>query len=110
MTYALPNDYFEKVANQLSIARPLTGRIAEMGGRTFVGTKIIHATPMNRREYNTLRGWELPADENGDDAGYLVQYADQDHTNLPGFTGYISWSPADVFNAAYAPVTEDGNA
>lgn len=104
MTNSLPNGYIAKAADRLANARSLSGRIAAMGARTFIGTKVIHAVPMNRRDYNALRGWELPAGEDGDDAGYLVQYADQDHTNVDGFTGYVSWSPADVFNAAYEPV------
>ena len=29
---------------------------------------------MTRLEYNQFRGWELPADENGADEGYLVEY------------------------------------
>lgn len=66
-----------------------------------IGTKLIHAHPMNRAAYNTLRGWELPADENGDDAGYLVEYIDGGKANHPDYEGYISWSPADVFERAY---------
>jgi hypothetical protein len=40
--------------------------------QTYNGTKIIRALPMTRKEYNDYRGWQLPADENGDDEGYLV--------------------------------------
>ena len=89
---------------KLQKARPLIGRIAEMGGQTFIGTKVVHAVPMNRLAYNDLRGWKLPEDENGADAGYLVQYADQADTNVPGFAGYISWSPAHVFREAYKEI------
>lgn len=67
----------------------------------FIGTKLISAEPMTRAEYNTYRGWELPADENGDDAGYLVEYLDGGQTNHPDHKGYISWSPEDVFGRAY---------
>ena len=38
----------------------------------YIGTKMINAEPMTRAAYNVFRGWELPADENGDDEGYLV--------------------------------------
>lgn len=71
------------------------------GMRRYVGTKAINAKPMTRAAYNDLRGWELPADENGDDAGYLVEYADGQRPNVEGFAGYVSWSPADVFERAY---------
>lgn len=71
--------------------------------KTYVGTKVVHACPMTRLTYNKLRGWELPANENGDDAGYLVEYADGGAPNLPPFRGYVSWSPKDVFEKAYTP-------
>ena len=40
----------------------------------YVGTKIVLAKPMSRQEYNDYRGWKLPENENGNDAGYLVEY------------------------------------
>ena len=33
----------------------------------YTGIKEILARPMNRKDYNDYRGWELPANENGDD-------------------------------------------
>ena len=71
--------------------------------KTYTGTKVIRATPMTRIEYNALRGWPLPADENGSDAGYLVEYTDGGKPNMPGFAGYVSWSPDDVFERSYKP-------
>lgn len=68
---------------------------------TFLGVKEVRALPMTRRAYNALRGWPLPEDENGDDEGYLVEYLDGGKANHPGFEGYISWSPAEVFANAY---------
>lgn len=67
----------------------------------YIGTKVINAEPMTRAEYNTFRGWELPADENGSDPGYLVEYADEQRPNTSTYAGYVSWSPADVFERAY---------
>lgn len=79
-----------------------TGLITKLGEPvTYVGTKVVHAIAMTRLDYNVLRGWQLPADENGDDNGYLVQYADGGEPNVHGFTGYVSWSPADVFARSY---------
>lgn len=72
--------------------------------KIYVGTKVIYAVEMNRLEYNQLRGWELPSNANGDDEGYLVQYADGGKANVFGFGGYISWSPRDVFEKAYQQV------
>lgn len=48
--------------------------------KQYIGTKIIKAKPMTRGEYNKLREWEIPENENPADEGYLVEYSD----------GYIS--------------------
>jgi hypothetical protein len=69
----------------------------------FYGTKRINAKPMTRAEYNIFRGWELPSNENGDDTGYLVEYLDGGKSNVEGFAGYVSWSPALPFKLAYQP-------
>lgn len=71
--------------------------------KTFIGTKMILARPMGRGEYNTYRGWEIPADENPLDEGFLVEYPDGGKSNHPAHSGYISWSPKDVFERAYRP-------
>jgi hypothetical protein len=68
------------------------------------GTKLVQAKPMNRLEYNNFRGWALPSDENGADAGYLVEYLDGGKPNVEGFAGYVSWSPKEQFEAAYQPL------
>lgn len=69
----------------------------------YVGTKVITAKSMNRADYNKLRGWELPEDEDGKDQGYLVQYAPSEDSppNVEGFSGYVSWSPKTVFEESY---------
>jgi len=69
----------------------------------YLGTKLVRATPMDRLSYNNYRGWTLPADENGEDEGYLVEYTDGGKSNHPDHAGYISWSPKDVFDRAYEP-------
>lgn len=74
----------------------------------FIGTKLIKALAMTRLQYNQLRGWDLPADENGDDEGFLVEYVDGGKANHPDFAGYISWSPKDVFEKAYVDICDDG--
>ena len=79
----------------------MKGKIVIM--ETYLGVKLIQARPMRRGEYNTYRGWVVPADENPDDEGFLVEYTDGGKSNHPGHTGYISWSPADVFRRAYRP-------
>ncbi len=69
--------------------------------KKFIGTKLINAKPMTRLEYNEFRGWTLPADENGDDEGYLVEYVDGGKPNTEQYAGYVSWSPKEQFDNAY---------
>ena len=72
--------------------------------KTYIGTKLINAKPMSRADYNTFRGWTLPANESGEDAGYLVEYLDGGIPNTDAYFGYVSWSPATQFDGAYVPV------
>ena len=60
----------------------------------FIRCHLVEAKPMTRGAYNKKRGWEMPANENPKDKGYLVKYPD----------GYISWCPKAQFEAAGRPV------
>jgi hypothetical protein len=70
----------------------------------FIGTKLVTAKPMTRLDYNKYRVWDLPADEEGSDPGYLVEYLDNSTSNHADHKGYISWSPEDVFDKSYKNV------
>jgi hypothetical protein len=72
----------------------------------YIGTKRVLAQPMTRGDYNAYRGWQVPADENPADDGYLVEYLDGGPSNAFGHAGYISWSPKDVFERSYKEVNE----
>lgn len=72
--------------------------------QTYIGTKLVKLTAMSRQDYNDYRGWTLPADEDGSDQGYLVEYTDGGKPNDPRHAGYISWSPKAQADAAYRPV------
>lgn len=61
--------------------------------KAYVGTKVILAEPMTLGEYNTHRGWQIPADEDPSRPGYLIVYPDS----------YQSWSPKETFEDAYEP-------
>lgn len=74
--------------------------------KTYIGTKIVKAVPMDRRFYNAFRGWTMPVNEDGDAAGYLVEYLDGGAPNHPDFHGYVSWSPKEQFEAAYNCVND----
>ena len=65
--------------------------------KKYVGTKVIEAQPKTRGEYSKFSGWQIPADENPEDAGYLVKYSDD----------YVSWSLAYVFEEVYREYDEN---
>lgn len=69
--------------------------------KSYVGTKVINGTAMNRQDYNDFRGWALPDDEDGNDTGYLVEYVNGGKANTCEFEGYVSWSPEEIFDGAY---------
>jgi hypothetical protein len=69
--------------------------------KQYIGVKVINAKPMTRLAYNSFRGWDVPADENPDDEGFLVEYTDGGKANTKDFIGYVSWSPKEVFEKAY---------
>ena len=55
--------------------------------KQYIGTKLIQA--------ESCPAWKNVGEHKIGDPGYRVRYAD----------GYESWSPKDVFEAAYLPVT-----
>lgn len=65
--------------------------------KAYIGCKMVKAERMSRGEYNLKRGWQLPADENPDDAGYALVYPD----------GYVSWSPKEIFESAYMQLEDN---
>lgn len=72
--------------------------------KSYIGTKLVKMTPMNRAEYNSYRNWKLPEDENGEDEGYLVEYTDGGKPNDLRHAGYISWSPKQQADNAYREI------
>lgn len=64
--------------------------------KQYTGTKTVKARPMTMGEAyecKLLKEGRRPSECETDKAGYLVEYED----------GYLSWSPKDVFEAAYKP-------
>tara|TARA_R110000822_G_scaffold301108_1_gene424809 strand:+ start:21771 stop:22094 length:324 start_codon:yes stop_codon:yes gene_type:complete len=59
--------------------------------KSYIGTKIITAKPMTRKEAEELLKRDIGGNKTGD--GYLVQYENS----------YQSWSPKSVFDTAYRP-------
>ena len=59
--------------------------------KRYIGTKIIKARPMTRGDYNDYRGWQIPADEDPLDGGYLMEYEN----------GHVQWLPKEMFETDY---------
>ena len=68
---------------------------------SFVSTRTVQATPLNRQDYNDLRGWQVPDNENPNDDGYLVVNTGVSERNVDGFNGYVSWLPKRAFYELY---------
>ena len=57
-----------------------------------ISIKEVVSQPMTRQKYNDYRGWELPADENGKDKGFLIIDESLKHE---------SWVTAKVFKSSH---------
>ena len=75
----------------------------EMDANVYIGTKIIKATLITKKEYCDYRGWEVPSDEDPNEEVYIVEYAadPKNKPNIEGHEGYVSMSPKHVFEKAY---------
>jgi hypothetical protein len=75
--------------------------------KSYTGTKTVLARPMTSHEYtayrNEVKAAPLYAIAPGDDQdGYLVEYTDGlGNRNDSRHAGYVSWSPANVFERSY---------
>lgn len=72
--------------------------------KQFNALKKVNAKPMSRQEYNDLRGWRLPADEDGSDEGYLTEDINSSPNTLE-FDGYVSWMPKEMFDDQFYECT-----
>lgn len=80
--------------------------------KTYIGTKVVNATPMTKDDFERLKGGVgLEQRVTGiHQDGYLVEYTDGGQPNVPGYKGYVSWSPKDVFERAYRQSVDFGDA
>lgn len=58
----------------------------------------VLATSLTRGEYNKMRGWIIPENENPMDDGYFVEY----YKN--GKMAHTAWVPKEVFEKIYERV------
>ena len=64
--------------------------------KTYIGCKIIKATPMSHDDFLEQIKMEEVHSPKENEEGYCVEYPD----------GYMSWSPKEVFEGAYREITE----
>lgn len=67
----------------------------------YVNRAEVFATPMTRAKYNFHRGWQVPDDEDPNDAGFLIENPNGT-SNHPDHKGYINWLPEEQFNTSYS--------
>lgn len=72
---------------------------------TFIVAKPITARPMTLGEYNIYRGWDIPADENPKDKGFLVECHSTGKSNHPDHAGQITWVPKAQFDRTHSPAS-----
>ena len=65
--------------------------------KSYIGAKIIQATPMTNRKFLATERGQVFTEDKPLVPGYKVVYPD----------GYVSWSPKEVFETAYRLVTDD---
>ncbi len=67
--------------------------------KAYIGTKVIRAEPMDECSFlREVKGEDVTNRETR--PGYLVRYSN------PNGKTYDSWSPSEVFEAAYREVSE----
>ncbi|MFW9605646.1 MAG: hypothetical protein ACMV0I_03700 [Pseudomonas sp.] len=78
--------------------------------KEFLIIQRVKAKPMTRKEYNDLRGWIIPEDENPNDEGFLVE--SEGKPNHPAYEGYLQWLTKEQFESRcvddeneYKPIT-----
>ena len=65
--------------------------------KSYVASFLVKGKLMSRGEYNTLRGWVIPATENPNDLGYLQTSDDGE---------YLTWTPKEYFEKTHQSVSD----
>lgn len=69
----------------------------------YIGTKLIRAEAMTRKEYSDFGCWDVPENEDGNDEGYMVEYLGGE-PNTDDYDGYMTWEAKGEFERTYRPV------
>ena len=74
----------------------------------YVGTLAVRAKPMSRGDYNNLRDWTIPENENPDDLGYVVETVGE-APNHKDYEYGIRWIPHHTFMMNFMQVETSTN-
>ena len=66
-------------------------KLQEIAPVMLFGGKLVEAYKMTREEYNVIRGWSSPFEENGEDEGFLLNSLTNAKPNTDLLDGYVSW-------------------
>ena len=72
--------------------------------KEYLSQSVVEARKMKRGQYNVLRDWVLPENENADDLGWLVVNKSVSERNVDGYDGYVSWLPEEAFEEIYEEI------
>lgn len=64
----------------------------------YIGSRVVKAKRMTRLEYNQLRKWDLPEDEDGSDEGFLIEHGQDIGKQV---VTHVGWLPEDLFRAEF---------
>ena len=67
--------------------------------KEYLMIKRVKAKPMTRKEYNDLRRWIVPENENPNDEGFLIE--SEGNPNHPDYKGYLQWLTKEQFDMYY---------
>lgn len=62
--------------------------------KIYIGCEQVKARAMTRGEYNKIRGWTVPVDENPNDEGYVIK-------RFVDGKVHINWFPKNEFEKTY---------
>lgn len=65
--------------------------------KLYISCELIEAESLSRGDYNKLRGWNIPKDENPLDEGYLVRHNSE----------RMSWIPKEEFEKYHFKLESD---
>lgn len=64
--------------------------------KLYINCRFVEAKPITRGDYNEIKGWSLPENENPNDEGYFVTA-----------NGHSSWMPKEIFESSVLELPDE---